>query len=186
MIQANQYYPEYVTQKEMCVILGVCQSTAYAIQKQGMIPFKYEDTPKGRRQRIRVADILAFQDKREKFNESESDFVCALLQYFNKQLYSYPSILTVSDIMRFTGYAKTTINNWIVSGILQALQYNGKRIKSLVYGRGSIITKESFIAFLTSPYYRNITRKSKIHREQEQEYLQFFMLSQRQGGGENA
>lgn len=185
MIQANQSYPEYVTQKEMCVILGVCKSTAYAMQKQGIIPFKYEDTSKGRRQRIRVADILSFQNKHEKFNESEGDFVCALLQYFNEQLRSYPSILTVSNIMRFTGYAKTTINNWIASGILQALQYNGKRIKSLVYGRGNIVTKESFIAFLTSPYYRNISRKSKIHRDQEQEYLQLFVVSQRQGGGEN-
>jgi len=30
-------YPEYVTQKEMCAILGICKSTAYSIQKKGMI-----------------------------------------------------------------------------------------------------------------------------------------------------
>ncbi len=34
------HYPEYVTQKEMCTILGICKSTAYSIQKKGMIPFE--------------------------------------------------------------------------------------------------------------------------------------------------
>jgi len=33
-------YSEFVTQKEMCTILGICKSTAYSIQKKGMIPFE--------------------------------------------------------------------------------------------------------------------------------------------------
>lgn len=183
MEEMKQLYPEFVTQKEMCAILGVCKSTGYAIQKRGIIPFEYENTPQGRRQQIKVADILAFQKKQTQFNKSESAFMNALLQYFNKQLYAYPSVLTVSDIMQFTGYAKTTINNWITCGTLNALQYKGKKIKSFKYGRGSIVTKECFVEFAASPYYRNIRRKSKLHKEQEQEYLQLFMG--RQGGAQN-
>lgn len=182
MLQANQ---EYVTQKEMCEILGVCKSTAYSMQKRGIIPFEYENTPHGRRQKIKATDISAFQNKQVQFNKSESSFLCVLLRYFDELLCSYPSMLTVSDIMRFTGYAKTTINNWIASGTLHSLQYNGKRIKSLTYGRGSIVTKECFAEFVVSPYYRNIRRKSKVHKEQEHEYLQLFMDSRRQGGEKN-
>lgn len=51
------YYPEYVTQKEMCVILGACKSIAYALQKKNQIPFIYISTHEGRRQQIKTADI---------------------------------------------------------------------------------------------------------------------------------
>lgn len=186
MLQNNQRYPEYVTQKEMCAILGICKSTGYALQKRGIIPFQYENTPQGRRQKINVADVLSFLSNQEQFNKSESIFTNSLIQYFTKKLCNYTSILTVSDIIQFTGYAKTTVNNWISRDILHAMQYNGKKVKSFVYSRGSIITKECFIEFVVSPYYRNIRRKSKIHREHELEYLQFFMDYQQQGGGGNA
>lgn len=185
MKQNEHYHPEYVTQKTMCAILGVCKSTAYAIQRHGLIPFEYENTPDGRRQRIAMADILDFQDRQKCFGEPESDFVNILRQYFVKRLKQYPPVLTVSDMTRFTGYAKTTINNWIASDELASLRYKGQRIKSLVYGRGSLVTKESFVDFLVSPHYRNIKRKSTLHKEQAQEYTPLFMSLRQQGGVAN-
>ncbi|WP_368293472.1 hypothetical protein [Dehalobacter sp. TBBPA1] len=55
-------YPEYVTQKEMCAILGICVSTAY----------DYVSTSEDRRQRITVTDILLYQYK--KINELENEY----------------------------------------------------------------------------------------------------------------
>lgn len=80
------HYPEYVTQKEMCSILGICTSTAYSIQKKGLIPFEYVNTPEGRRQRIKITDILLYQYKKMCFCELENEFVKNLRNYYQKQM----------------------------------------------------------------------------------------------------
>lgn len=168
------HYPEYVTQKEMCKILGICTSTAYSIQKKGLIPFEYVNTPEGRRQRIKITDILLYQYKKMCFCELENEFVKNLRNYYQNQLRDFPQLLLVSDIVRFTGYGKTTVNNWILRNELKPLTYKNKRIQSLNRGKGSLITKDAFLDFLTSTYYRSITRKSSIHKEQAKQYEQLF------------
>jgi|AGTN01.2.fsa_nt_gi hypothetical protein len=171
----SHHYPEYVTRKEMAVILGICASKAYNLEKQGHIPYEYTSTFDGRRQKIKTSDILLYQYEQIRFNESDNEYVEALRDYFDKQLKEYPKLLRVSDVKRFTGYVKTTINNWILRNELKALCYKNQRIKSPRRGKGTLITKESFIDFLASPYYRNIARKSALHKEQEQEYRRLFI-----------
>ncbi len=165
----SDHYPEYVTRKEMAVILGVCESKAYNLEKHGRIPYQYASTFDGRRQKIKISDILLYQYEQICFNGSENEYVEALRCYFEKQLKEYPDLLFVSDVRRFTGYVKTTVNNWIVRNELKALCYKNQRIKSPQRGKGTLITKEAFIDFLISPYYRNIARKSNLHKEQAQE-----------------
>lgn len=167
-------YPEYVTQKEMCAILGICKSTAYSIQKKGIIPFEYVSTSEGRRQRVKITDVLLFQYQKMCFEEIENEYVEGLRRYYQKQLQDYPQLLLVSDIMRFSGYAKTTINNWIQRNELKSLRYKNKRIQSFRRGKGSLITKDAFLDFLTGPYYRSISRKSEIHKAQAEQYEQLF------------
>ncbi|MCX7715213.1 MAG: hypothetical protein N2171_05765 [Clostridia bacterium] len=169
-------YPEYVTQKEMCAILGICKSTAYSIQKKGIIPFEYVSTSEGRRQRVKITDVLLFQYQKMCFEEIENEYVEGLRRYYQKQLQDYPQLLLVSDIMRFSGYAKTTINNWIQRNELKSLRYKNKRIQSFRRGKGSLITKDAFLDFLTGPYYRNISRKSDTHKAQAEQYEQLFAI----------
>jgi hypothetical protein len=178
-------YPEYVTQKEMCSILGICTSTAYSIQKKGLIPFEYVNTPEGRRQRIKITDILLYQYKKMCFCEWENEFVKNLRNYYQKQLRDFPQLLLVSDIVRFTGYGKTTVNNWILRNELKPLTYKNKRIQSFNRGKGSLITKDAFLDFLTGTYYRSITRKSSIHKEQTKQYEQLFDMFMAKRGAVN-
>ncbi|KGP75503.1 hypothetical protein JT05_09805 [Desulfosporosinus sp. Tol-M] len=105
-------YPEYVTQKEMCAILGICKSTAYSIQKKGIIPFEYVSTSEGRRQKIKIADILLYQYGKMCFCEIENEYIEGLRRYYQKQLHDFPQLLLVPDVMRFTGYSKSAVNNW--------------------------------------------------------------------------
>ena len=167
-------YPEYVTQKEMCAILGICQSTAYSIQKKGIIPFEYVSTSEGRRQSIKIADILLYQYEKMCFCEIENEYIEGLRRYYQKQLHDFPQLLLVPDVMRFTGYSKSAVNNWILHNELKPLSYKNKRLQSFHRGKGSLITKESFLDFLTGPYYRSITRKSAVHKEQAKQYEQLF------------
>ncbi len=179
-------YPEYVTQKEMCSILGICTSTAYSIQKKGIIPFEYVNTPEGRRQQIKITDILLYQYKKMCFSELENEFIESLRNYYQKQLRDFPQLLPVSDIVRFTGYGKTTVNNWIMRNELKPLTYKNKRIQSFNRGKGSLITKDSFLDFLTGTYYRRIIRKSNIHKEQAKQHEQLFDMFMAKRGAMNA
>lgn len=167
-------YSEYVTQKEMCTILGICKSTAYSLQKNGRIPFEYVSTSEGRRQRIKITDILQYQYEKMCFKEIENEYIESLRHYYQKQLNSYPQLLLASDIMHFTGYSKTAVNNWILWNELKPLSYKNKRIQSFHRGKGTLITKDSFLDFLTGSYYRSIVRKSKIHKEQAKHYERLF------------
>ena len=168
------HYPEYVTQKEMCAILGICTSTAYSIQKKGSIPFEYINTSEGRRQQIKITNILLYKYERMCFEESENEYVEGLRRYFQKQLSDFPQLLLVSNVVHFTGYSDTTVNSWILRNELKPLSYKNKQIQSFHRGKGTLITKDSFLDFLTGSYYRNITRKSAVHKEQAKQYKQLF------------
>lgn len=175
-------YPEYVTQKEMYAILGVCKSTAHSIQKKGMIPFEYVSTSEGRRQQIRIVDILRYQYDKNCFGDLGNEFSKDLRRYYQNELRDFPQLLRVSDIMAFTGYAKTTVNNWIQNNELMPIRYKNKRIQSPHRGKGTLITKESFLDFLTGLHYRSISRKSDVHKEQARQYEQLFDTFMSKGG----
>jgi len=96
----------------MCAILGICKSTAYSIQKKGIIPFEYVSTSEGRRQKIKIADILLYQYGKMCFCEIENEYIEGLRRYYQKQLHDFPQLLLVPDVMRFTGYSKSAVNNW--------------------------------------------------------------------------
>ena len=168
-------YPEYLTQKEMAATLSICVSKTYAIQKRGQISFEYINTDEGRRQRIRTADILRYKYEQMCYNEVDSEYTDMLRRYFEKQLKTYSRVLTTSDIQSFTGYVNTTVNHWIERGLLKVLRYQNQRIKSPHLARGTLIPKAAFLDFLVSPYYRDIVRKSAIHKEQAQDYEKLFM-----------
>lgn len=168
-------YPEYVTQKEMCVILGICKSKAYLILKQGLIPFEYAVASTGRIQKIRTADILQYQYERVCFNGLKNEYIEEVCFFYQRLLKDFPQVLLVSDIMRITGYTRTTVNNWILNGKLKALTYKEKRIKSPHLGKETLIAKEAFVDFLASSHYRSIVRKSEAHKEQEKNYKRLFI-----------
>lgn len=178
-------YPDYITQKEMCAILGITPKTARSIQKKGFIPFEYVSTSEGRRQKIKAADVLLYQYKNMCFNDLDNEYNESLRRYFQKQLNGFPELLQVPDVMRFTGYAKTTVNNWIQRNELQSLRYKNKRIQSFRRGKGTLVTKEAFLDFLTGPYYRNIIRKSEAHKIQAAHYEKLFVSFVKKRGAGN-
>ena len=54
-------YPEYITQKQLCEVCGVCHKTAYNLERRGEIPYKVVDTPTGRIHHIKLIDALAYE-----------------------------------------------------------------------------------------------------------------------------
>lgn len=74
-------------------------------------------------------------------------------RYYKTILSTYPDILTADDVVKLTGYVKTSINNWCRKGHLKSFKKNGCNYIPKVY----------LIDFFCSPYFRTIVRKSKWH-----------------------
>lgn len=54
-------YPAYVTQRELCEICRICPKTAYNLEQQGEIPYTIEQNHLIRSHKIKLTDILAYQ-----------------------------------------------------------------------------------------------------------------------------
>ena len=86
-----------------------------------------------------------------------SDSVIAFMhEYYSQILRSEKEILRVIDICRITGYGKTAINNWFLSGDLHYVVIRGAKHTA----------KESLIDFLSSDNFDKIFRKSDWHLQQ--------------------
>lgn len=77
-------------------------------------------------------------------------------EYYSKFLHSEKEILRVSDICRITGYGKTTVNTWFLSGNLRYVVILGAKHTA----------KEILIDFMSSDDFDKIFRKSDWHLRQ--------------------
>ena len=73
--------------------------------------------------------------------------------YYKKLLSKYPDVLTADDVVKLTGYVKTSVNNWCRKGRLKSFKKQGCNYIPKVY----------LIEFFCSPYFRTIVRKSNWH-----------------------
>lgn len=74
------------------------------------------------------------------------------MRIFYKELLSgYPDVIKVHDIIKFTGFSKSAITNWVRNHHLDAIHYK----------RMFIIPKDYLLDFLTSDYYLQIIRKTE-------------------------
>ena len=55
-------YPAYVTKRELCEICHICPKTAYNLEQQGEIPYTIEQNHLIRSHKIKLTDILAYED----------------------------------------------------------------------------------------------------------------------------
>jgi hypothetical protein len=73
--------------------------------------------------------------------------------YYVDLLKAYPDVLTVQQIIVFTGYGKTAVNRWCFNGWL----------RHFMKGRANMVPKVFFIEFLCSAHFREIRRKTDRH-----------------------
>ena len=74
---------------------------------------------------------------------------------FEKQLKSYPDVLTVKMVAEATGYNLKTVSRWCTSGRLKTIQRNPQ----------FMVPKVWLLDFMSSEDYNNIVRKNKKHCE---------------------
>ena len=153
-------YPPLVNQKQMAKICKMDVRTIRTLIKNSKIPYKNRTDGFNRWYEIKLNDVLKFLYEKECRQDIRSSYMLKLRRFYKEYLTEYSDVVTVKEITQITGYADTTIVNWINKGLLRA--YKGKIYKiPIVY----------LIDFLCGTYYLQIRRKSNIQKTTIQIFL---------------
>lgn len=163
---------DVITKDQLYRICHISKSTALYLLQSGKIPCEYT----GKRTRcykIKKEDVIAYLQDRKVFPESYSapagwysgSYPVKIQreippvvredmhEYYKELLAKYPDVLTADDVVKLTGYVKTSVNNWCRKGHLKSFKKNGINHIPKVY----------LIEFFCSAYFRTIVRKSNWH-----------------------
>lgn len=126
----------------------------YTIAKADVIDF-LERTPERKRRPKRVLDIR-YSKTAFSTQPLQGSVKASMHEYYSHLLSSEKEILRVSDVCRITGYGKTAVNTWFMSGsLIYVVIRNAKHT-----------SKESLIDFMSSDAFDKIYRKSDWHLRQ--------------------
>lgn len=158
--EISSNYPEYVTQKQMYEICGVCKSTAYKAERSGAIPYEKTVNRLLHTHKISLLDALAFKYGREYGYRQADEYISCLRRFYNKRLKGYPDVLYVTDVAEITGFVENSVQRWIGRTYLQAF----------IKRRRFHIPKIFLIDFLVSPMYNAIQDKSETQTAMLREF----------------
>lgn len=164
--------PDVINKDQFYRICHISKSTALHLLQSGKVPCEYSGN-KTRCYKIKKEDVKEYLKSKAVFpeiyaapkgwygnqyiialsKELPEETLLRLHQYYTELLADYQDILTTSDIVKLTGYAKTTVNGWC--GKKQVKYFS----KSNIY----YMPKVFLVDFFCSPTFRSITRKSAWH-----------------------
>ena len=168
-------YPEYISKEQMYRICHISKKTCSFLLEQGLVP--NSDSGKlTRRFRIRTVDVVDYLQNREEHPEfykappnyykgkgnthsyplgkrlTEKD-VALMREYYEQHLQDQPDVMSTPQVALFTGYCKSTVNEWCRKGYL----------KSFLIRTQFIIPKEYLLDFLIGWHFIGISVKSEKH-----------------------
>ena len=153
----REEYPEVITMEQFRKIAHVAKRTAKWILDNGVIPCE-DSGKKTRRYKIRLNDVIAFLEKRERgafVNVISKGQFSNIYQkrimheyinseemgrYLAKEWDTLPEALAVKEVQNITGYCSGSILRWIEQEKLQAV----------LYRNSYLVMKSSVVEFLSS------------------------------------
>ena len=133
--------PDVITKEQFYRICHISKSTALYLLKSGAVPCEYSGK-KTRCYKIKKDDVKKYLESKGLFPE-----------YYADLLSDYKDVISSQEVVKLTGYAKTTINNWCGKG----------RLKHFIKHNTYYIPKVFLIEFFCSTYFRSIVRKTSWH-----------------------
>lgn len=86
-----------------------------------------------------------------------------LYEFYSDKLSGCHNVITIKDVIGFTGYCKESVNRWCRSNA----------IKHFIRNRKHYIPKRFFIEFLCTSRFRLIQRKSLVHLQMIAEFQKY-------------
>ena len=174
-----QQFPEYMTKNQMYKVCHISKKTCLFLLENGLVPC-IDSGKKTRRFKIKTTDVIHYLEDRELHPEhykppegyykqphiqqprvlSEHDLL-VMRQFYEKELASWPDVMTIKQVSAFTGYGKTSVERWC------SKQY----LKNFYIKRRYYIPKEYLINYLVSWQFIGISVKSDMHKKLNEKYL---------------
>ena len=169
-------YPEIMNKEQFTKLCHIAKRTALYLLESGLVPCECTGK-KTRCYKIKKSDIVAFVNDKTvnpnkyippehwyTYGNGEKSITVRVYPdssiskekmkgYYKNCLAKYPDLMTTQDVVRFTGYVRETVANWVNNGHLQVLT------KTYTFH----IPKVYLIDFLCSDYYNNLIRKTPKH-----------------------
>ena len=190
-------YPAYMTKEQMYQVCHISKKTCLFLLQSGLVPC-LDSGKKTRRFKIETANVIRYladrelhpdrykppdgfykrkrvkgksrRKKRRKLGtDTPSPSVtgvdpCIMREYYRAELELYPDdVLTTKQISEFTGYSHSSVVRWCNKQYLQNFY-----IRHRFY-----VPKEYLLDFFTSRRFINISVKSELHKERNQQLIQY-------------
>lgn len=175
-----EQYPIYMTKDQMYRICHISKKTCLFLLESGLVPC-LDSGKKTRRFKIKTTDVIHYLEDRDIHPEyykppegyykqphipqprvlSEHDLL-VMRQFYEKELASWPDVMTIKQVSAFTGYGKTSVERWC------SKQY----LKNFYIKRRYYIPKMYLIDFLVGWNYIGISVKSETHKERNMHFRQ--------------
>ena len=166
-----EQYPIYMTKDQMYRICHISKKTCLFLLESGRVPC-LDSGKKTRRFKIKTTDVIHYLEERDRHPEyykppegyykqphipqprvlSEHDLL-VMRQFYEKELASWPDVMTIKQVSAFTGYGKTSVERWCIKGLVQHFFIKQKYLVPKIY----------LLDFLVSWNYIGIAVKSELH-----------------------
>ena len=170
--------PDEMNKEQFRIICHISKATATKLLESGVVPCVYSGK-KTRCYTIRKTDVQAYLKNRkgnitlhDSYDKNGSillmenppeEIVRLLYDFYSEKLSGYHDVITIKDVICFTGYCKESVNRWCRSN----------DIKHFTRNRKHYIPKRFFIEFLCSARFRLIQRKSLAHLQMIAEFQKY-------------
>ena len=164
-------YPAYMTKEQMYQVCHISKKTCLFLLQSGLVPC-LDSGKKTRRFKIETANVKGKSRRKKRRKQgtgTPSPSVAAIdpyimREYYRAELELYPDdVLTAKQISEFTGYSYSSVVRWCNKQYLQNFY-----IRHRFY-----VPKEYLLDFFTSRHFINISVKSELHKERNQQLIQY-------------
>ena len=155
-----EQYPSYMTKDQMYRLCHISKKTSLFLLESGLVPC-LDSGKKTRRFKIKTADVIHYLKDRElhpeHYKPPEGYYkqphipqlrvlpghdLLVMRQFYEKELASWPDVMTTKQVSAFTGYGKTTVERWC----------SKQHLKSFYIKRQYYVPKVYLIDFFLSRY----------------------------------
>lgn len=184
--QILQTYPPVLSKEQMFKICKISKKTCLYLLTSGLVPC-IDNRKRTHRFQIKTIDVVAYLRDREihpgKYSPADGYYIDKTRknhvypygritetslaigrEYFANLLSDFPDVLSPTQVSEFTGYNKTTVNNWCSKQYLRCF---------LIRNRYHI-PKEYLLDFLISKHFYGIRFKSEKHMAYNEMLAEYF------------
>ena len=171
-------FPEEMNKEQFRIICHISKATATKLLESGVVPCVHNGK-KTRCYSIKKTDVQAYLKNRNSnvtlqyvcdknssillMENPPEEMMCLLYDFYSEKLSGYHDVITIKEVIGFTGYCKESVNRWCRSNV----------IKHFTRNRKHYIPKRFFIEFLCSARFRLIQRKSLAHLQMIAEFQKY-------------